>query len=138
MLHDTRASPGDGGVSPVEVSQTDLLPPLPHPCPFRSYYCINGGCSSSPGSEGLDTAGCPLGSHPAQLADNAHCTLCMTCVKACPNRSVEFRWATHPSSCSGGWGARQQWVICCTSCCQSGHTVLGCRHVPNVVVCAKC
>ena len=41
--------------------------------------------------EGLDSEGCPLGSHPAQLSDNRNCVLCMTCVQACPNRSVQLR-----------------------------------------------
>lgn len=40
--------------------------------------------------EGQATGGCPLYSHPAQLADNRDCVLCMTCLKACPNRSVQL------------------------------------------------
>ncbi len=40
-------------------------------------------------TEGQATAGCPLYSHPAQLQDNRDCVLCMTCLKACPNRSVQ-------------------------------------------------
>jgi len=28
--------------------------------------------------------------HPAQLEDNRDCVLCMTCLKACPHRSVEL------------------------------------------------
>ena len=39
----------------------------------------------------METEGCPLGSHPANLADNAACVLCFTCEAACPHRSVEFR-----------------------------------------------
>ncbi len=31
--------------------------------------------------EGLETLGCPLYSHPAQLVDNRNCVLCMTCLK---------------------------------------------------------
>lgn len=41
-------------------------------------------------NEGQATGGCPLYSHPAQLQNNRDCTLCMTCLKACPNRSVQF------------------------------------------------
>lgn len=41
-------------------------------------------------NEGQSTGGCPLYSHPAQLQDNRDCMLCMTCLKACPNRSVQF------------------------------------------------
>ncbi len=41
-------------------------------------------------SEGQETEGCPLYSHPAQLRDNRDCVLCMTCLKACPNRSVQL------------------------------------------------
>jgi polyferredoxin/CRP-like cAMP-binding protein len=40
-------------------------------------------------SEGQATGGCPLYSHPAQLQDNRDCILCMTCLKACPHRSVQ-------------------------------------------------
>lgn len=51
----------------------------------------------------METGGCPLYSHPAQLEDNKDCVLCMTCLKACPHRSVEFNlrppgielWTTH-------------------------------------------
>ena len=39
----------------------------------------------------METNGCPIGSHPANLADNAACVLCFTCEAACPHRSVEFR-----------------------------------------------
>lgn len=41
-------------------------------------------------NEGQATGGCPLYSHPAQLQDNRDCVLCMTCLKACPNRSVQL------------------------------------------------
>ena len=41
-------------------------------------------------SEGQETDGCPLYSHPAKLKDNRDCVLCMTCLKACPNRSVQL------------------------------------------------
>lgn len=41
-------------------------------------------------TEGQATEGCPLYSHPAQLQDNRDCMLCMTCLKACPNRSVQL------------------------------------------------
>ena len=40
--------------------------------------------------EGQATGGCPLYSHPAQLQDNRDCVLCMTCLKACPHRSVQL------------------------------------------------
>lgn len=55
-----------------------------------TYHCYKGGPEEAP--EGLDTAGCPIMSHPAQLPDNRNCVLCMECVKACPHRSIEFRW----------------------------------------------
>lgn len=41
-------------------------------------------------TEGQASAGCPLYSHPAQLQDNRDCILCMTCLKTCPNRSVQL------------------------------------------------
>ncbi|MGL5034250.1 MAG: 4Fe-4S binding protein, partial [Microcystaceae cyanobacterium] len=66
----------------------------------NTYHCYKGGPAES---EGQATAGCPLYSHPAQLEDNRDCVLCMTCLKACPHRSVEFNlrapgielWTTH-------------------------------------------
>ena len=36
--------------------------------------------------DGLETNGCPIGSHPAQLVDNRNCVLCMECLKACPHK----------------------------------------------------
>ncbi|MGB5896945.1 MAG: sigma 54-interacting transcriptional regulator [Geitlerinemataceae cyanobacterium] len=65
-----------------------------------TYQCYQGG---PPKGEGLETEGCPLYSHPAQLEDNRNCVLCMTCLKACPHRSVEVNlrppgielWTTH-------------------------------------------
>ncbi|HEY9674099.1 MAG TPA: sigma 54-interacting transcriptional regulator [Waterburya sp.] len=65
-----------------------------------TYQCYKGGPQKG---EGLETAGCPLYSHPAQLQDNRDCVLCMTCLKACPHRSVEVNlrppgielWTTH-------------------------------------------
>ncbi|MCF2970590.1 sigma 54-interacting transcriptional regulator [Synechococcus sp. Nb3U1] len=65
-----------------------------------TYQCYKGGPQKG---EGLETGGCPLYSHPAQLQDNKDCVLCMTCLKACPHRSVEFNlrppgielWTTH-------------------------------------------
>ncbi len=53
-----------------------------------SYACFRGGPAEG---EGLATAGCPLGTHPAHLSDNRNCVLCMTCTQACPNRSVQLR-----------------------------------------------
>ncbi len=41
-------------------------------------------------NEGQATGGCPLYSHPAKLQDNRDCVLCMTCLKACPHRSVQL------------------------------------------------
>ncbi|MEL6928229.1 MAG: sigma 54-interacting transcriptional regulator [Cyanobacteria bacterium J06600_6] len=65
-----------------------------------TYQCYKGGVAKG---EGQETNGCPLYSHPAQLAENKDCVLCMTCMKACPHRSVEFNlrppgielWTTH-------------------------------------------
>ncbi|WP_434688359.1 sigma 54-interacting transcriptional regulator [Pseudanabaena minima] len=65
-----------------------------------TYQCYKGGIQKG---EGLETNGCPLYSHPAQLQENRDCVLCMTCLKACPHRSVEFNlrppaielWTTH-------------------------------------------
>jgi transcriptional regulator with AAA-type ATPase domain/NAD-dependent dihydropyrimidine dehydrogenase PreA subunit len=52
-----------------------------------TYQCYKGGPEKG---EGQETEGCPLYSHPAQLQDNRNCVLCMTCLKACPHRSVEL------------------------------------------------
>jgi transcriptional regulator with AAA-type ATPase domain/NAD-dependent dihydropyrimidine dehydrogenase PreA subunit len=65
-----------------------------------TYQCYKGGAAKG---EGQETNGCPLYSHPAQLNDNRDCVLCMTCLKACPHRSVEFNlrppgielWTSH-------------------------------------------
>ncbi|MGB3533425.1 MAG: sigma 54-interacting transcriptional regulator [Microcoleaceae cyanobacterium] len=65
-----------------------------------TYQCYKGGPQKG---EGLETNGCPLYSHPAQLNDNRDCVLCMTCLKACPHRSVEVNlrppaielWTSH-------------------------------------------
>ena len=65
-----------------------------------TYQCYKGGPAKG---EGQETLGCPLYSHPAQLEDNRDCVLCMTCLKACPHRSVEVNlrppgielWTTH-------------------------------------------
>lgn len=65
-----------------------------------TYQCYKGGPAKG---EGQETNGCPLYSHPAQLVDNRDCVLCMTCLKACPHRSVEVNlrppgielWTTH-------------------------------------------
>eukprot|EP00879_Flechtneria_rotunda_P013356 GHRR01013946.1.p1 GENE.GHRR01013946.1~~GHRR01013946.1.p1 ORF type:complete len:902 (+),score=300.53 GHRR01013946.1:340-3045(+) len=66
-----------------------------------TYHCYRGGPPEPP--EGQETLGCPVYSHPAQLTDNRNCVLCMTCLKACPHRSIEFRlrlpgvdlWTSH-------------------------------------------
>jgi transcriptional regulator with AAA-type ATPase domain len=52
-----------------------------------SYACFKGGAADG---EGLATAGCPLGTHPAHLSDNRNCVLCLTCAQACPHRSVQL------------------------------------------------
>jgi transcriptional regulator with AAA-type ATPase domain/NAD-dependent dihydropyrimidine dehydrogenase PreA subunit len=65
-----------------------------------TYQCYKGGPQKG---EGQETMGCPVYSHPAQLVDNKDCVLCMTCLKACPHRSVELNlrppgielWTTH-------------------------------------------
>ena len=65
-----------------------------------TYQCYKGGPEKG---EGQETDGCPLYSHPAQLQDNRDCVLCMTCLKACPHRSVAVNlrppavelWTTH-------------------------------------------
>ena len=53
-----------------------------------SYGCFKGGPA---GGEGMATPGCPLATHPAHLADNRNCVLCLTCAQACPHRSVQLR-----------------------------------------------
>jgi polyferredoxin len=66
----------------------------------NTYQCYKGGPQKG---EGQETGGCPIYSHPAQLQDNKDCVLCMTCLKACPHRSVELNirppgielWTTH-------------------------------------------
>jgi transcriptional regulator with AAA-type ATPase domain/NAD-dependent dihydropyrimidine dehydrogenase PreA subunit len=66
----------------------------------NTYQCYKGGPAKG---EGQDTNGCPVYSHPAQLTDNRNCVLCMTCLKACPHRSVEVNlrppgielWTSH-------------------------------------------
>ena len=54
----------------------------------HSYACFKGGPAEG---EGMATAGCPLGTHPAHLEDNRNCVLCLTCAQACPHRSVQLR-----------------------------------------------
>lgn len=68
-----------------------------------TYQCYKGGSQKG---EGMETGGCPVYSHPAQLQDNRDCVLCMTCLKACPHRSVELNlrppgselWTTHTAT----------------------------------------
>jgi transcriptional regulator with AAA-type ATPase domain/NAD-dependent dihydropyrimidine dehydrogenase PreA subunit len=68
-----------------------------------TYQCYKGGPEKG---EGMATGGCPVYSHPAQLQDNRDCVLCMTCLKACPHRSVELNlrppgidlWTTHTAT----------------------------------------
>lgn len=65
-----------------------------------TYQCYKGGIAKG---EGQETNGCPIYSHPAQLEENKDCVLCMTCLKACPHRSVELNlrppgielWTSH-------------------------------------------
>ena len=52
-----------------------------------TYGCFKGGPAHG---EGLATAGCPLGTHPAHLSNNRNCVLCMSCAQACPHRSVQL------------------------------------------------
>ena len=54
-----------------------------------TYTCYKGGPAVPP--EGQESVGCPVYSHPAQLADNRNCVLCFECLRACPHRSIEFR-----------------------------------------------
>ncbi|MEB3271213.1 MAG: 4Fe-4S binding protein [Synechococcus sp.] len=54
----------------------------------HTYGCFKGGPAEG---EGLATAGCPLGTHPAHLDDNRNCVLCLSCAQACPHRSVQLR-----------------------------------------------
>ena len=66
----------------------------------NTYHCYKGGPAEG---EGQTTNGCPIYSHPAQLEENRDCVLCMTCLKACPHRSVELNlrppaielWTSH-------------------------------------------
>ncbi|MBF2077545.1 MAG: sigma 54-interacting transcriptional regulator [Synechococcales cyanobacterium T60_A2020_003] len=68
-----------------------------------TYQCYKGGPQKG---DGMETGGCPVYSHPAQLTDNRNCVLCMTCLKACPHRSVELNlrppgielWTTHQAT----------------------------------------
>jgi transcriptional regulator with AAA-type ATPase domain/NAD-dependent dihydropyrimidine dehydrogenase PreA subunit len=68
-----------------------------------TYQCYKGGPQKG---EGMETGGCPVYSHPAQLQENRDCVLCMTCLKACPHRSVELNlrppgielWTTHTAT----------------------------------------
>ena len=68
-----------------------------------TYHCYKGGPAEG---EGQATMGCPVYSHPAQLTDNRDCVLCMTCLKACPHKSVALNlrppgiglWTTHRTS----------------------------------------
>ena len=53
-----------------------------------SYGCYKGGPAVPP--NGMETEGCPMGLHPAQLRDNHDCVLCGSCVQACPHGSVRF------------------------------------------------
>lgn len=52
------------------------------------YDCIKGGPAVPP--LGIETEGCPLGTHPAYLKDKKDCVLCGSCIQACPHSSVKF------------------------------------------------
>ncbi|MEL6900861.1 MAG: cyclic nucleotide-binding domain-containing protein [Cyanobacteria bacterium J06606_4] len=66
----------------------------------NTYHCYKGGPAEGIGQA---TGGCPIYSHPAQLTENRNCVLCMTCLKACPHKSVALNlrppgielWTTH-------------------------------------------
>lgn len=68
-----------------------------------TYACFKGGPADG---EGLATAGCPLGTHPAHLADNRNCVLCLTCAQACPHRSVQLSLRPPPPTCTRRWRPR--------------------------------
>lgn len=65
-----------------------------------TYTCYKGGPAVPP--EGIESPGCPVYSHPAQLTDNRNCVLCMECLKACPHRSIEFRLRVPAADLWGG------------------------------------
>ena len=71
-------------------------PPAAGEC--TTYHCYKGGPPEPP--EGLESEGCPLYSHPAQLTDNRNCVLCMECVKACPNRCAAYMRRAGRGACS--------------------------------------
>lgn len=101
-----------------------------------SYACLKGSAGEPPGSagcsKGLPTDGCPLGVHPSTLADNHDCVGCGTCVKACPNDSVELRlrppgadlWA------AGAHHAARGWEI---SLCFLLLGAIGVHHLPSLM-----
>ncbi len=68
-----------------------------------TYGCFKGGPAVPP--SGMETDGCPLGIHPAQIKDNHDCVLCGSCVQACPHNSVRLNlrppgidlWTTNES-----------------------------------------
>jgi len=60
-----------------------------------TYACFKGGPADG---EGLATAGCPLGTHPAHLSDNRNCVLCLTCVAGLP---ASLRTAIAAAACCG-------------------------------------
>lgn len=53
-----------------------------------TYGCFKGGPAVPP--LGMQTDGCPVGIHPAQIEDNHDCVLCGSCVQACPHGSVRL------------------------------------------------
>ena len=59
----------------VTLQYLHALPPSPPPPLHSTYNCYKGGCATPP--DGMDSPGCPLYSHPAQLVDNRNCTNCM-------------------------------------------------------------
>ena len=115
-------------------------PPDPSPAPSgecNTFTCYKG--SPSAGPESLASAGCPLHSHPAQLTDNKNCTLCMECLRACPHRSVEFRFRFPGADPWAGQKATAEevalmWMLLGAGACRQ----LGrgpCRWVPPACCC---
>ncbi len=80
-------------------------------------------------NEGQAMNGCPLYSHPAQLRDNRDCMLCMTCLKACPNRSPQLNLRFPASDLldhhQGFWAEVALLLLLCGGVfMHHGHTIL--------------
>jgi len=90
-------------------------------------------------TEGQATGGCPLYSHPAQLQDNRDCMLCMTCIKACPNRSGQLNLrfpATDLLENHKGFWAEVALLLLLLGgvCMHHSDTILAWLGLPNVPV----